>query len=104
MNLNTSINAFIGKIFHWYFSRRALPYWCVLLCDSLIVFFSLLVAHVLNVGFANVASNWPQLLISICVYLIFFIFAFRCFRTYSGVVRYSSFIDLFRLFAALKPR
>ena len=101
MNLNTSINAFIGKIFHWYFSRRALPYWCVLLCDSLIVFFSLLVAHVLNVGFANVASNWPQLLISICVYLIFFIFAFRCFRTYSGVVRYSSFIDLFRLFAAL---
>ncbi len=101
MNIKGNTKTFIHKFFHWYFSKHALPYWCVLLCDCLIVFVSLFIAHTLNVGIHNVASNWGQLIVSILVYLIFYIIAFRCFHTYNGIVRYTSFIDLFRLFAAL---
>ena len=101
MDLRRNIKVFIGKLLHWYFSKQALPYWCVLLCDCFIVFISLCVAHTINYGYARLEHHWLQLFLSVFLYLFFFILAFRCFHTYRGVIRYSSFIDLVRLAAAL---
>lgn len=101
MELKRRIHVLTGKLLHWYFSRQALPYWSVLLCDSLIVFLSLCTAHTLNVGCNEVINHFPKLMVSVLIYLIFFIIAFRIFKTYSGVVRYSSFIDLLRVMGAL---
>lgn len=101
MELKRRIHVLTGKLLHWYFSRQALPYWSVLLCDSLIVFLSLCTVHTLNVGCNEVINHFPKLMVSVLIYLIFFIIAFRIFKTYSGVVRYSSFIDLLRVMGAL---
>ena len=101
MELKRRIHVLTGKLLHWYFSRQALPYWSVLLCDSLIVFLSLCTAHTLNVGCNEVINHFPKFMVSVLIYLIFFIIAFRIFKTYSGVVRYSSFIDLLRVMGAL---
>lgn len=87
----------IENTLHWYFSRRALPYWCVLLCDCCIVVASMITAAVINGGLVHTAGDIVPIIISLGVYLLLYILAFRIFRTYKGVVRYSSFIDLSRL-------
>ena len=92
---------FLKSAFSWYFSRKAMPYWCVLLADCTIVVVSMLVAHVINYGFLTTATNFGHLFIAMVIYLICYLVAFRIFKTYTGVVRYSSFIDLFNLVLAV---
>lgn len=82
------------KLFYWYFSRKALPYWCVFILDCLIVFLSGLVIYVLNNGLLHSLQSLGLLTCTLGVYLLFYIIGFRWFRTYSGIIRYSSFIDL----------
>ena len=84
----------ISSLTNWYFSRKALPYWGVLLLDCLIVMFSGYVTYLLFLDGSSVYHEfWPitnRLLLS----LVFFIISFRIFHTYSGIVRFSSFVDL----------
>lgn len=90
------------KLFHWYFSRKALPYWGIFLFDCLIVFLSGLLIYALNNGVYNTLSNFWLLAGSWGIYTLFYIVGFRMFRTYSGILRYSSFVDLQRIgFAVL---
>lgn len=91
----------IENTLHWYFSRRALPYWCVLLCDCFIVVVSMIAAAVINGGLMHTAGDIVPIIISLGVYLLLYIVAFKIFRTYKGVVRYSSFTDLQRLACAV---
>lgn len=85
------------KLFHWYFSRKALPYWGIFLFDCLIVFLSGLLIYALNNGVYNTLSNFWLLAGSWGIYTLFYIVGFRMFRTYSGILRYSSFVDLQRI-------
>ena len=55
------------KVLNWYFTKNSLPYWCILLIDCLSVGASLSVP------------------------------GFKLFHTYSGFMRYSSFVDLMRV-------
>ena len=87
----------IYKFFRWYFSRNALPYWGVLVFDSLVVLFSGLVCYALDHGPVSTYHVFWPLLGTLCFYLIFFIFGFRVTRIYSGVLRYSSFSDIYRI-------
>lgn len=96
-----NIEVAFARFFTWYFSKKALPYWCVLLCDCTIVVVSMLFANVINHGLLNTAAHFWPILGAVCTYLVCFIVAFRLFRTYSGVVRYSSFVDLIRLASAV---
>lgn len=89
------------KLFYWYFSRKALPYWCVFILDCLIVFLSGLVIYVLNNGLLHSLQSLGLLTCTLGVYLLFYIIGFRWFRTYSGIIRYSSFIDLQRILLAM---
>lgn len=89
------------RFFVWHFSRRALPYWVVLICDYLVVYGSLLVATVFNDGLVHTFGNLLHVSMAIGFYMAFYLLGFRLFRTYSGVVRYSTFVDLYRLASAV---
>ena len=88
-----------SKLSTWYFSRKALPYWSIILLDCLVILFSGLLVYALNNGiFATMGIFWHlSLTWGVCLvpYLVGF-------RLYSGIIRYSSFVDLQRVgFAVL---
>lgn len=91
----------IRKIVESYFSKRTFPYWCVLLLDSAILFLSgVFVYWCFNRGTALQLNFWPLThLMLLCVGIHFIFFAI--FRTYSGIIRYSSFNDLIRVALAM---
>ena len=87
----------IFKLTHWYFSKKALPFWAIFVLDCAIVLFSMLTVYALNNGFSHTAHVFWPLVGTAAVYLCVYIAGFRIFRTYSGVIRYSSFVDLQRI-------
>ena len=87
----------IRKVSDWYFSRRALPYWCLLLIDCAVVALSWYAGMYAAHGGSFFASHFWPMTWGLATGLIVFIITFRFFRTYSGVVRYSSFVDLKRV-------
>ena len=91
----------IRKIVDSYFLKRTFPYWCVLLLDSAILFLSgVFVYWCFNRGTALQLNFWPLThLMLLCVGVHFIFFAI--FRTYSGIIRYSSFNDLIRVAQAM---
>ena len=88
---------FIQNLARWYFSRRALPYWVVLILDCLIVFFAGCLAAALTEGTVNVIHHWRELGTVMWAYLVCYLVGFRLLHTYSGILRYSSFVDLQRV-------
>ena len=91
----------LSKFSTWYFSKKALPYWGILLIDMSIIFLSGLFVHVLNEGTMNSLTNIGLLLETFAAYGFFYLVGLRVFRTYSGVIRYSSFVDLQRIALAM---
>lgn len=88
---------FIQKLSNWYFTKRALPYWCVLILDCLCVLFVGFGVHFFSHGMTETMANITNLCKLWAVYLIPVVLCFRIFHTYSSIVRYSSFVDLQRL-------
>lgn len=90
----------IRKIVDSYFSKRTFPYWCVLFLDSAILFLSgVFVYWCFNRGTALQLNFWPLTYLLLCVGVHFIFFAI--FRTYSEIIRYSSFNDLIRVAQAM---
>ena len=79
-----------------------MPYWSIILLDCLVILFSGLLVYALNNGiFATMGIFW-HLSLTWGVCLVPYLVGFRLFRTYSGIIRYSSFVDLQRVgFAVL---
>ena len=91
----------IRKIVDSYFLKRTFPYWCVLLLDSAILFLSgVFVYWCFNRGTALQLNFWPLTYLMLLCVGVHFIF-FAIFRTYSGIIRYSSFNDLIRVAQAM---
>lgn len=88
-------------IINWYFSRNALPLWCILVLDIFTVYFSLFIVYILNTGLAVTVGRLFPVLECTGIYTLCFLVGFRLFHTYSGVIRFSSFIDLFRIGGAV---
>lgn len=88
---------YLQKITNWYFSKGALPYWVVLLLDCLIVLFSGYVGNYLEIGGLEFAQNFWKITLGNIVSVVLFGVAFRFFHTYTGILRYSSLIDLERV-------
>lgn len=86
----------ISNISSWYFSKRALPFWAILILDCLIVLGADFFVYALNNGTLHTFQHFSLLLGAFCFYLLFYIIGFRLFHTYSGIIRYSSFVDLQR--------
>ena len=90
----------INKILNWYFKRESLPYWCLLLADTVIVFLSTIFAFWIYAKTQLLYEERIDVVYTALFYALISLIASRIFRTYSGVVRYSSFVDLMRVFYA----
>ena len=84
----------------WYFSKNVLPYWAVLLADAAIVFASTAFTYWLINRSQITFDNHNALFFTSIMYAALSIVGARIFRTYSGVLRYSSFVDLLKLIYA----
>ncbi len=97
MEEDVIISRLLQKFVNWYFSKRALPYWCLFVIDTLIVFLSAMgIYWAFNRTGVMFEERFTILYTSLSYSLLSCIGA-RLFKTYSGVVRYSSFVDLMRV-------
>lgn len=89
------------KFTDWYFSRKSLPYWCIFWIDCAVIFISyLFIYQQINSG-AKALGILGQLSMFFAIFTLFHAIGFRIFHTYDGILRYSSFIDLQRVFYAV---
>ena len=88
---------FFNKITNWYFSKRSLPYWAILAMDILICYLSGILVFWLYYRGAVTLGNIALLTKTIFIYMCFNLIGFKIFHTYSGIIRYSSFVDLKRV-------
>lgn len=91
----------IQKLLSWYLSINALPYWVILVVDSLICYLSGIFVFWMYYHGAIAWENMVLLTKTIFMYMVFNLIGFRLFRTYSGIIRYSSFVDLQRVALAM---
>lgn len=86
-----------GKFINWYFGRSALPYWCIMIFDLMVCFLSGVFIVWLRHPASDVLATWPQLMHTLGLFAVLNFISFRVFHTYSGILRYSQFIDLMRV-------
>lgn len=86
-----------GKFINWYFGRSALPYWCIMIFDLMVCFLSGVFIVWLRHPASDVLAAWPQLMHTLGIFAILNFISFRVFHTYSGILRYSQFVDLMRV-------
>ena len=84
----------LKRLLSWYFSKSSLPYWCLLLNDCLMVFLSTIAAYWAFEKTSFLFEHRVDVVYTALVYAFISLVGAKIFRTYSGVVRYSSFVDL----------
>ena len=86
-----------SKLINWYFKKNSLPYWCVIIIDCFIVYGSAFIVYWTLHSGSQTQLHFYSISYVMLLYLIISIITFRLFHTYSGVIRYSSFVDLMRV-------
>ncbi|MGN0186600.1 MAG: polysaccharide biosynthesis protein [Paludibacteraceae bacterium] len=93
-----------SDIFSHFISLGYLPRWIVLIFDVLLCVLSLWVASVLVMGvyvnpphFDPLWPRWAVYLLLVCVCVV----TFWTFHTYSGILRYSNFVDIVKVLCAI---
>lgn len=92
---------FFNRLSNWYFSKKSLPYWCIFWIDCAVTFVSYLFIYQQINSEAKALSILGQLSMLFAIFTLFHAIGFRIFHTYDGILRYSSFIDLQRVFYAV---
>ena len=85
------------KVLNWYFTKNSLPYWCIFLIDCLIVMCSGVLTYWIFNNMEILYEHTLQVLNTVLIFALLSIPGFRLFHTYSGFMRFSSFIDLMRV-------
>ena len=85
------------RLLSWYFKKDSLPYWCIFIIDSAIVLFSTIFTYWLFNKTQVLIDHRFDLLYTALIYVMFSWVGFRVFHTYSGIIRFSSFVDLMRV-------
>lgn len=85
------------KALNWYFSKNSLPYWCIFLIDCGIVMASGALVYFVFHGINTTFDNTFKIFATMSAIALLSIPGFRLFHTYSGFMRYSSFVDLMRV-------
>lgn len=88
---------YFSKLINWYFKKASLPYWCVILIDCLIVYGSAFVVYWIFHKGSQTQLQFYSITCVMLLYLLISIITFRVFHTYSGIIRYSSFVDLMKV-------
>ena len=87
----------LRRVLSWYFSKDSLPYWCLLLTDCIIVFLSAVFTFWAFEKTQMLFEHRFDVLLTALVYALLSCIGARVFSTYSGVVRFSSFVDLMQV-------
>ena len=88
---------FLLKLRNWYFTKRALPYWGIFLIDLFFVFISAFIVYwSVHRGMQTLLHSYALSRV-LMIYLFISAITFKLFHTYSGIIRYSSFVDLMRV-------
>ena len=85
------------KILNWYFTKNSLPYWSILMIDCFIIIFSGLVIYWVFNNSAIVLENGFRVMNTLICFVLLSLPGFKLFHTYSGFMRFSSFVDLMRV-------
>ena len=88
------------KLINWYFSKNALPYWCILLLDFTLLMIGGILTYWIFIYRKRVTFDQSMLLQTLFMYALPSIIGARMFHTYAGIIRFSSFVDLARVFYA----
>ena len=95
------LSAFLQKLINWYFNKKSLPFWCILLVDCLLVFLSYMIVIWRMRSGVELLSIFYPVVFTLLFYLLFYAIGFKLFHTYSGILRYSSFVDLQKIGLAM---
>ncbi len=87
----------LKRLINLYFTKAALPYWCLLILDMVVVFASVLFTYWVFNRTGLMFEKRINVLWTAVMFVSLSCIGARIFRTYSGVVRYSSFVDLMRV-------
>lgn len=88
---------FVNKLFSWYFTKNSLPYWVIFLIDCGIIILSGMMVYWAFYKSVMLVEHFWQVLNTLLIFVLLGIVGFRVFRTYTGIMRYSSFVDLTRV-------
>lgn len=91
------MNKPFDKALNWYFSKNSLPYWCIFLIDCAIVMASGALVYLVFHSISNAFDNTFKIFATMSAITLLSIPGFRIFHTYSGFMRFSSFVDLLRV-------
>ena len=91
------MNKPFDKALNWYFSKNSLPYWCIFLIDCAIVMASGALVYLVFHSISNAFDNTFKIFATMSAIALLSIPGFRIFHTYSGFMRFSSFVDLLRV-------
>ena len=87
--------------FRRYLSARVLPMWMILFMDVAIVTISSLLAYVLRYNVPTLVEHHVEIWKSIGLIVLVNVLFFRVFKTYSNILRFSSFVDILRAILSL---
>jgi len=85
------------KILNAYFSKNSLPYWSILLIDCAIIVGSCMLTYWMFHSAVELFENTLRVLRTLAIFVVLSLPGFRIFHTYSGFMRYASFVDLMRV-------
>lgn len=87
--------------FKRYLSARVLPIWMILFLDIAVIIISVLLAYILRYNVPMFVENYVAIFKSIGLIVLINVLFFRVFRTYSNILRFSSFVDILRIIMSL---
>ena len=87
---------FINRLFNWYFTKNSLPYWVIFLLDCGILMVSGMMVYWVFNRIGLIEDFW-KVVDTLILYILLSLVGFRMFHTYTGIMRYSSFVDLVRV-------
>ena len=92
----------MSSIIENFLARRVLSRTAILVIDTLTIVFSCLLMYLIGYGFEGLTTEVRRDGTTLCLLLVFFnTIAFVSLRTFSGILRFSSFTDLLRIVYAL---
>ena len=86
-----------NRLLSWYFSKNALPYWCVLMLDCIIIFVTGAFTYWLFNKTIVLIDHRFSVIYTLLFYAAISLIGAKIFSTYSGIVRFSSFDDLLKV-------
>lgn len=89
------------KFFQRYLTTKVLPLWTILLMDVFFIILATLVAYTIRYNFNFIFIESEKFFVTIILSILINIPFFKVFRTYLAVLRFSSFVDILRIFGSL---